>query len=215
MILVRNLTHQSNYGDGMGGPGVNRGRLFIIWHGSGKYPTASAEDELRFLRRPDVRVSYHYYITKAGIVHQLVPDDYRAWHAGSSRWAEPGRSWRDLNDYSIGVAFESCNAIGEVYPPEQVASALTLARDLMAKFPAVTPARNLTHKEVSDPPGRKIDPVSFGIQSFRAKLEAPKESRIPLYSEDNRRLGEITLVDERKAYISDELRARLGKNSPG
>jgi N-acetylmuramoyl-L-alanine amidase len=201
-------THHSNYGDGRGGSGQNRGRLFIIWHGTGKYPTVTAEQELEFLQRPGIRVSYHYYLTKRGEIHQLVPTDFRAWHAGSSTWAEDGEAWSDLNDWSIGVAFESCNGSSEVYPPAQFQAGLELARHLMSLHPSITAARNLTHKEVSDPPGRKVDPVNFPIHAFRRQI-TPVQRQVPLYSESNQFLGTVTLVEERKAYLSNELRKRL------
>ncbi len=36
-----------------------------------------------------------------------------------------------------------------------------------------------------------------------------RHPRVPLYSESNELLGEVTIVDGRKAYLSDEVRARL------
>ena len=40
--LIGTPTHESNYGNGKGGNGQNLGRRFIVLHGSGKYPTATA-----------------------------------------------------------------------------------------------------------------------------------------------------------------------------
>lgn len=44
-----------------------------------------------------------------------------------------------------------------------------------------------------------------------AKVPAPEPGprRLPLYSERNVLLGEVTIVDDRKAYLSDELREAL------
>ena len=45
------------------------------------------------------KVSSHFLINEKGDVHQLVPLDYKAWHAGISCWR--GRS--DVNQNSIGI----------------------------------------------------------------------------------------------------------------
>jgi len=206
--LIGTPTHESNYGNGQGGAGRNLGRRFIILHGSGKYPTVTAAQELAYLQRPGIRVSYHAYVTKAGAVHQLVPFPARAWHAGSSTWRSAGVQYDDLNDLSIGIAFESCNAVDEVYPPEQVAAVFELARNLMRAFD-IPPEHVLTHKEVSDPQGRKVDPVNFEIDAFRQRLALPPRETLPLYSETNELLGEVTIVNGRKAYLPDTVRARL------
>src|SRR5680860_1466014 len=167
--LIETPTHESNYGNGRGDAGRNLGRRFIILHGSGKHPTATAAQELAYLQTPGIRVSYHAYATKDGALHQLVPFGARAWHAGSSRW----REYEDLNDLSIGIAFESTNATDEAYPPAQVGAVFELVRDLMTAFD-IPPTRVLTHKEVSYPQGRKVDPVNFDIDAFRARLEKPR-----------------------------------------
>lgn len=185
------LTDPSNYG------GLNRGRVFIILHGTGKNPSATAEAELNYLRRPGIGVSYHYYVTKSGEVHQLVPDNERAWHAGSSAWSD----YRDLNDWSIGVAFESSNGVNEEYPEAQQDAAFHLVRNLMNNY-GIEAANVLTHREVSVPVGRKVDPVGrFDIDDFRARLGGPTTKHIPAYHPiTNDYLGEITIVDGRKAY---------------
>lgn len=193
-------THESNYG------GENRGRKYLILHGTGKHPTATAEAEIKFLQRPHVGVSYHYYVTKAGRVVELVPPDERAWHAGTSRWGPDS----DLNDLSVGVALESSNGFNEEYPGPQVDAADELCRILMGRY-GIPSSNVLTHRDVSDPEGRKIDPVNFEITAFRQRLATSRRS-MPLYSEDNRFLGNITVVEERKAYLPDEIAAIICNN---
>lgn len=209
MTIIDSPTSPTNYGDGRGGMGTNRGRRFIVMHGSGKRPGVTAEQEITYLRKPNIGVSYHYFVTKAGAVHRFAGDGARGWHAGSSRWTDGGEHYRDLNDWSIGLALESTNARDEHYPPEQVAAALELVRRLMRLHPDISPDRVLTHEEVSDPPGRKIDPVAFNIHAFRAKLTGPAQRAVPLYTERNELLGEVTLVDDRKAYLPDEVLEQL------
>src|SRR5690625_1934256 len=93
--VISRITHPSNYGNGAGGSGINKRRQFIVMHRTGKHPTSSADDEIRFLSRENARVSYHYYITKDGRIFQLVPDEARAWHAGSSRFLFEGVTYTD------------------------------------------------------------------------------------------------------------------------
>lgn len=206
MNIAQRPTHHSNYGDGMGGPGTNRGRRFVILHGTGKRPETPAENEIMYLQRPGVGVSYHYYVTKAGTVVQFVPNEARAWHAGSSVW----RDDRDLNDMSIGVALESSNALDEVYPDRQVAAARILVSGLMSRY-AIPASGVLTHRDVSDPRGRKIDPVNWPVEEFLLMLQSARTGHrsLPLYSEANEYLGTVTLVEERKAYLPDAVRDTL------
>ena len=207
--MIQAPTHITNYGDGQGGFGTNRGRRFIILHGTGRSPAATAAQEIGYLQRPGIRVSYHAYATKTGEVHHMVPWAARAWHAGSSRWrGTDGVEYTDLNDLSIGIAFESTNAFDEVYPHVQVSAVFELVRDLMVEHD-IPPERVLTHREVSYPQGRKVDPVNFGVVTFRERLAWPPKETLPLYSEENELLGEVTVVDDRKAYLPNDVLTRL------
>ena len=158
--------------------------------------------EIKFLRREGAGVSYTYYITKDGDTHQLVDPDARAWHAGSSAWGPDS----DLNDLSVGIGMESTNGFAEVYPPAQWDAAHELVGDLMRRY-SIPTTGVLSHKEVSDPPGRKIDPVNFPMGMFRLALAGPQ--KMPLYDERNRLLGSVTVVEDRKVYIPDLLLATL------
>lgn len=162
-----------------------------------------AENEIKYLQRENVGVSYHYYVTKEGVVHQFVPLIARAWHAGSSAWGADV----DLNDLSVGVALESTNGFAEVYPPDQWDAAHELTLDLMERF-GISSTGVLSHKEVSVPQGRKIDPVAFPLDQFRASI-AGKQIKVPLLGERNEKLGTVTIVDGRKAYLPDAVRAAL------
>src|SRR5690625_7618761 len=104
--VISRITHPSNYGNGAGGSGINKGRQFIVMHGTGKHTTSSADDEIRFLSRENARVSYHYYITKDGRIFQLVPDEARSWHAGSCCFLFVGVTYYVMNDWSILDDFE-------------------------------------------------------------------------------------------------------------
>ena len=200
--IIQSPTHSSNYGDGRGGPGENRGRSYLIMHGTGIRPGVSAAAEIKYLQKKGVGVSYHYYVTKAGEVHQFVPTDARAWHAGGSGW----RDDKDLNDLSVGIALESSNSFSEVYPGVQWDAARELTEMMMRQY-SIPVSGVLSHREISVPPGRKVDPVNFPMDSFRLAVVGPR--RIPLYDERNVYLGEVSLVEGRKAYIPDEVLASI------
>jgi len=171
-------------------------------HGTGIRPNVAAEMEIKFLRREGAGVSYHYYLTKEGVTHELVDPDFRAWHAGSSAWGPDS----DLNDLSVGIGMESTNSFAEVYPPEQWDAARALVTLLMRRY-GIPTTGVLSHKEVSDPPGRKIDPVNFPMDMFRLSLAGPQ--RMPLYDERNALLGTVTVVEDRKVYLPDLVLATL------
>lgn len=122
----------------------------IILHYTGM---ESAEAALERLCDPASEVSAHYVIEENGRVHQLVADEYRAWHAGRSYWA--GLS--DINSASIGI--EIVNKGHEFgyqdFPQEQVESVTKLAASLMETY-SVRPDMILGHSDVA--PGRKTDP---------------------------------------------------------
>src|SRR5690625_7040098 len=89
-------------------------------------------------------------------------------------------TYTDLNDWSIGVAFESSNGVHEVYPAPQVRAAMWLVDQLLKKYDLCADSI-VTHREISDPPGRKIDPVNFDIRSFRTALHGQADRRISAY----------------------------------
>ena len=45
------------------------------------------------------KVSSHYFIRNNGKILNLVPDLYKAWHAGISCW----KNYSSLNQHSIGI----------------------------------------------------------------------------------------------------------------
>ena len=115
----------------------------------------SARDALDRLTDPvgKNRVSAHYLIDEAGVVHCLVTEDRRAWHAGVAVW----RGWRDINDRSIGI--ELVNPGHEFgykpFPDAQMDALIALASDIVSRH--AIPARNVVaHSDIA--PSRKIDP---------------------------------------------------------
>lgn len=145
------------------------------------FTTANFGDSMRILTKPSqYPVSSHYLIPEPGdetydksklAIYQLVEEDRRAWHAGTSYWA--GKS--GLNDQSIGIELVNqawCHA-SEVsidaesghpesicfYPDfadSQIALLVGLLDEILERHPDVKPTHIIGHSDIA--PGRKIDP---------------------------------------------------------
>ena len=110
-------------------------------------------------------VSSHYLVAPAPperggapIVRQLVPERARAWHAGTSSWADRSH----INDSSIGIEIVNRgrheSPRGQVwagYGADQIDALIVLLRDLVSRYD-IQPQNVVGHADVS--PGRKIDP---------------------------------------------------------
>lgn len=68
----------------------------ILMHYTGMQSMQEAKDRLS---DPESKVSAHYLVDEGGKVHNLVPEDKRAWHAGMSYW----KRVTDINSASIGI----------------------------------------------------------------------------------------------------------------
>lgn len=98
----------------------------------------------------ELRVSAHCCIFRDGSVHQYVPFDRRAWHAGNSNYC--GRS--NCNDFSIGIELEGCDT--KAFTDIQYDQLAKIARALMQVYPDITVDRIVGHSDIA--PGRKTDP---------------------------------------------------------
>lgn len=97
-----------------------------------------------------VQVSAHLVIFRDGRVHQYVPFNKRAWHAGQSEFAgQP-----NCNDYSIGIELEGAET--SPYTDAQYQSLIQVTQLLRRFYPGITPERIVGHEQIA--PGRKTDP---------------------------------------------------------
>ena len=112
-----------------------------------------AEAALQRLRDPVAKVSSHYLIEEDGLIHRLVDESRRAWHAGVSYWAGE----RDINGVSIGIELVNPgHDFGyRAFPQPQMAALIELGQDILARHP-IPASRVLGHCDVA--PSRKIDP---------------------------------------------------------
>lgn len=112
-----------------------------------------ADAAITKLCSPGTEVSTHYVVMEDGYVIQCVPEDRRAWHAGTSVWE--GES--DVNSRSIGI--EIVNPGHDLgypdFPKRQIAAVTALCRSIMTRH-RVPAWRVLGHSDVA--PSRKQDP---------------------------------------------------------
>lgn len=122
----------------------------LVLHYTGM-PTAEAA--LARLCDPAAQVSAHYVIDEDGIIHALVDEAMRAWHAGESFW----RGRADVNSRSIGIELVNPgHQFGyRPFPEAQMAALIGLARDILERHP-IPPVNVVGHADVA--PRRKTDP---------------------------------------------------------
>lgn len=102
----------------------------------------------------DRELSSHYVIGRDGDVVRLVPDEFRAWHAGAGVW---NGETQDINSNSVGI--ELCNGLfgEEEYPQKQMDALAELCLHLIDKH-NIAPTQVIGHSDMA--PTRKIDPGS-------------------------------------------------------
>ncbi len=129
--------------------GERRGRtapdLVVLHYTAMKTPAEALER----LCSPDFEVSAHYLISEDGVIHRLVEEDRRAWHAGLGAWG----ATTDVNSASIGI--ELCNTGAAPFAARMMDALEALLADLLARH-AIPPERVIAHSDCA--PGRKIDP---------------------------------------------------------
>jgi len=123
---------------------------FIIIHYTGMKKESEAIDKLC---DPKSKVSSHYFIKNNGKVLNLVPDLYKAWHAGISCW----KNYNSLNKYSIGIEIHNPGHEHKYkkFSSKQVKSLIALLRYLVRKY-KIKKGNILGHSDIS--PDRKKDP---------------------------------------------------------
>jgi len=121
---------------------------FVILH----YTEMLFDDAMDRLCDQNAKVSAHYLIKKTGEIYNLVPDQYRAWHAGKSYW----KGLEKLNDHSIGIEMD--NMGDEPFVKEQMDSCIALCHFLMKKHD-ISRENVIGHSDIA--PDRKIDPGVF------------------------------------------------------
>lgn len=137
-------------------PGVFEGNAIIDFFTNRLDPSAHPY----FEQLKDMRVSAHFLIRRSGETIQFVSCDYRAWHAGTSRWL--GRS--ACNDYSIGIELEGSDEAP--FSDAQYAALAELTHAIRRHYPITD---IVGHSDIA--PERKTDPGPyFDWARFRASI---------------------------------------------
>jgi len=104
--------------------------------------------------QPLSRVSTHYVVDEAGAIYRVVAEENRAWHAGASNWEGEG----DVNARAIGIEIVNGGHDFDLpdFPSTQIDAVIALLKDIVARWPSLTPARVVAHSDIA--PERKNDP---------------------------------------------------------
>lgn len=128
--------------------GKIRPQGLVLHHSCGSW-----EGDTSWITNPESKVSYHCLINTDGERRIFVPDDYRAWHCGKSRWQ--GRA--ALNGWTIGLAFTG-DTNRRSLTIDEMMSALEYLRPLYRKWGWHNHKEWITdHRIVAYPKGRKDD----------------------------------------------------------
>lgn len=144
---VRTDIRSSNQGGGA------RGEMFapfgIVLH----HTVGEEFGDLRTLTSPAAQVSSNDYITKQGVIYELVPFPGRAWHAGYSEL----HGVRDWNDHGWGIEIENWGDGNDPYPSEQIDAIVWRCRERCRALGITGPEMLVRHRDVCVPRGRKTD----------------------------------------------------------
>lgn len=173
----------------------------VVLHYTEMKPVGTA---LERLTDPEAKVSAHYLITEEGGVIRLVPEDKRAWHAGSSFW----RGIPDVNSASIGIELDHPgHGLGyRGFAEAQIDALIPLLARIVKQYD-IPRANVVGHSDVA--PMRKVDPGELfpWDRLARHKLCLPKPECLaagnPFHNE-----GSFFLALERFGYdITDSAKA--------
>ncbi len=143
------------------------------------FTTADFAESLRLLtQRTERPVSAHYLVPESGdssyprsrlLVHRLVDEERRAWHAGRSFW----RGAEALNASSIGIEIvnrSACSGLDLLsdaatpedacefrdFDPEQIDLVIELLLDILERHPRIDPVDIVGHADIAA--NRRLDP---------------------------------------------------------
>jgi N-acetylmuramoyl-L-alanine amidase len=132
---------------------------------------------------PLARVSSHWVVEENGRLHELVPEQHRAWHAGRGSW----RGAENVNARSVGI--EIANGGHDFglppYPEAQIVAVMGLVRDILSRH-GLDGRAVIAHSDLA--PGRKADPgehfpwARLAQAGLAVHPAVPPTPRLPLAS---------------------------------
>lgn len=144
-------------------PEINRKIDVIVIHSS--YNAASDTFNVEGILREyaHYKVAAHYLIDRHGIIYQLVPEGYEAFHAGKSRLPMTNRT--NINATSIGI--ELINTPSDPPDEQQYQALVALILDIKKRYPITF---IVGHHDIA--PKRKTDPWLFDWGKFWSLMRA-------------------------------------------
>jgi N-acetylmuramoyl-L-alanine amidase len=131
---------------------------FVIIHHTAQ---TTCEQTLKTFTLERTKVSAHYVICRDGIVHHMLNDYLRAWHAGVAKWG----STTDINSASIGIELD--NDGSEPFADAQMNSLMDLL-DRLKKAHDIPTANFIGHADIA--PTRKNDPnINFNWELLSSR----------------------------------------------
>tara|TARA_Y100001958_G_C21164221_1_gene497411 strand:- start:82 stop:825 length:744 start_codon:yes stop_codon:yes gene_type:complete len=101
MSLKTGVNLSRNYSINFSLPKRSKRKIkYVIIHYTGMRKEINA---IKRLCNKNSKVSSHYFIRNNGEILNLVPDLYKAWHAGKSCW----KNLKSLNEYSLGIEIQN------------------------------------------------------------------------------------------------------------
>jgi N-acetylmuramoyl-L-alanine amidase len=163
---------------------------FIIIHYTGMKKESEAIKKLCDFKS---KVSSHYFIKNNGEVLNLVPDLYKAWHAGVSSW----KNFKSINKYSIGIEINNPghDLKYKKFSSKQIFSLNKLLTFLVKNY-NIKPQNILGHSDIA--PSRKKDPGEKFPWKILAKKELCIWHRLNEKEIEVFRKKKLSLKDERK-----------------
>lgn len=195
---------------------------FLVLH----YTSSDFGRSLEVLTEPTAYpVSAHYLVPEPGDpsypdsklrVYQLVDESRRAWHAGPGKWEDRNQ----LNDQSIGIEIVNrahCHPPVETvlqeageevcffpeFDDEQIKLVIALAKDILARYPDITPTRVIGHGDIR--PYRKVDP---GPRFPWAKLAA---AGVGAWYDDNTAVRYLEILRNETDSTPESIRRRFAR----
>lgn len=123
----------------------------IIIHTTNGNRGSSFEGEANYLAN-SLKVSAHYLVGKRGQLVEILPPEFRAWHAGAVK------AFYYNNAHSIGI--ECHHAVGDTWWSVQKDALTWLVGQLMMQY-NIPSEMVVTHRSVAVPAGRKEDPSDW------------------------------------------------------
>ncbi len=122
---------------------------FVVLHHTAQ---TSAEQTLFTFSISRTSVSAHYVVGRDGVVHQMLNDYMRAWHAGNGKWG----NITDMNSCSLGIEID--NNGDEPFSDVQIDALIKLLAFLKKEY-GIPQANFIAHSDIA--PTRKNDPSKF------------------------------------------------------